>query len=694
MAAIVTTIRDRCKRCYSCIRSCPAKAIKVEDGQAKVMEERCIACGNCYKMCAQGAKQVESSVPAVREMLRGGCSVIAAIAPSFPASFDGSTPGQMITAIRGLGFSEVLEVAFGAELVSREYVRLVAEREGMPVITTACPAVVTLIQKFFPTLIPYLAPVVSPAIALGRAIKTEYLPEARVVFIGPCIAKKAEIHEKAVAGAIDAVLTFAELKELLGESSDSPSEMPESDVDGPRPRIGRIYPVQGGLLKAAAMKADVLESDVVVIEGKDNVLRVLREMADGKLTVKFLDILFCDGCIDGPVIESGQGLFARKQLVAHYVKSRLDEQSPNEFEKLLARYASVDLSRTFEDSSSTPPTPSEEELEAILRQTGKLSKADELNCGACGYGTCREKATAVYQGLAELEMCLPYLLDRFQQELQAAHNQLIQSEKLASMGQLAAGVAHEINNPLGTIMIYASMLMRDNPDRDQRSEDLKLIVEEAERCRSIVSGLLEFARQGKLELGQTEVNGLLQEVVAQVNKLPCFERVSVVGHLDLAVPPIVADPGQLRGVFSNIIVNAAEAMPDGGQLTLSSGLSDGGRSVWVTVSDTGCGIAEENLGKLFLPFFTTKEIGKGTGLGLAIAYGIVKMHRGTLEVQSRLGQGSSFTVTLPVDGPQGRSAAKAMARGQLIGGTTDTTSRTGSKGAGWNGNQRQDPADR
>ncbi|HEX2987523.1 MAG TPA: [Fe-Fe] hydrogenase large subunit C-terminal domain-containing protein [Chloroflexota bacterium] len=674
MAAIVTTIRDRCKRCYSCIRSCPAKAIKVEDGQAKVMEERCITCGNCYKVCAQGAKQVQSSVGAVREMLRWKEPVIAAIAPSFPASFDGITPGQVIGAVKMLGFDEVMEVAFGAELVSREYVRLADRQRDVPIITTPCPAAVTLIQKFYPALIPFLAPIVSPAIALGRAIKTEYRPDARVVFVGPCIAKKAEIHENAVAGAIDEVLTFAELKELFRQAGISIDGAVEGEVDGPRPRIGRIYPLQGGLLRTAAMKSDVLESDIVVIEGKDNVLRVLREMADGKLAVRFLDILFCEGCIDGPVIESDHGLFARRQLVSHYVQSHLGEQSTEQFERTVARFSAVDLSRGFEETSVVPPSPSDGEIDAILRQTGKMSKADELNCGACGYGTCREKATAVYQGLAELEMCLPYLLDRFQLELQAAQDQLVQSEKLASMGQLAAGVAHEINNPLGTIMIYASLLLKEYHHDDQRWSDLKLIVEEAERCRSIVSGLLEFARQGKLELRQTDLNVLLQDVVAQVNRLPCFDGVTVSLQLDTTLPTIAADPAQLRGVFSNIVVNAAEAMPDGGRITISSGVESGARSVWITVADTGCGIAEENLRKLFVPFFTTKEIGKGTGLGLAIAYGIVKMHRGTLDVQSKLGQGSSFTVTLPVEGPQGRSSAKAMARGQLIGDITETPS--------------------
>lgn len=681
MAAIVTTIKDRCKRCYTCIRNCPAKAIKVEDGQAKVMEERCIACGNCYKMCAQGAKHVESGIETVRSLLAAGTPVLAALAPSFPAAFDSCSPGQVVAAARRLGFGGVLEVAFGAELVGREYVRLMKEHEGETLISTPCPAVVSLIQHYYPSLLPSLAPVVSPVVALSRAVKEVDRPGASIVFIGPCIAKKAEIHESSVDGDVDAVLTFAELKEMFRGAGVEPETMPEDDTDGPKPRVARVFPLSGGLLKTAAVKADILDTDVVLTEGKDNILYVIRELAEGKLSVKFLDLLFCEGCIDGPVIESQQGLFARKQRVAAYVKSRLSEQSPEEFEQTLEKYATVDLRRSFEDKSISLPMPSEEDIEGILHQIKKFKKEDELNCGACGYATCRDKAIAVYQGLAETQMCLPYLVDQlqenltkleqFQHELQAAQDQLVQSEKLASMGQLAAGVAHEINNPLGTITIYAHMMMKELPKGDSRLEDLKMIVDEAGRCRSIVSGLLEFARQGKLELQAVDVNALLLNTIAEVERQPFFEKVTVVNRLYPRLPRIHADPAQLRQVFSNLVANAAEAMAEGGRLTVASGMSEEGNSVWISISDTGCGIPEENLGKLFTPFFTTKAPGKGTGLGLAIAYGIVKMHRGLLEARSQVGAGSTFTITLPLNGHQAFRQTESRGGGELIGLVSD-----------------------
>lgn len=677
MAAVVSTIGARCKRCYTCVRNCPAKAIKVEMGQAQVMEERCIACGICFKKCAQSAKQVESAAEPVLNLLAGNEPVLAALAPSFPAAFDLCSPGQVTTGLRRLGFQEVLEVAFGAELVAREYTRLVRERDGGPIISTPCPAVVSLIEKYHPNLLPYLAPIVSPAVALGRAVKTVYRPGARVVFIGPCVAKKAEIRDEAVAGAIDVALTFRGLRLLFEGAGIDPSVLPESDTDGPRARVARIFPVSGGLLKAAAMQADVLETDIVVTEGKDNVLYAVRELSEGKLDVKFLDLLFCEGCIDGPILESQAGLFARKQVVASYVKARLSEQTPEQFEELVAAYSGVDLRRTFADRSIPLPIPTEEDIQRILRQIKKFQKEDELNCGACGYNSCREKAAAVFQGLAELQMCLPYLVDQlqenlaqlrvFQEELQAAHDQLVQSEKLASMGQLAAAVAHEINNPLGTIMIYAHMMMKGLGQGDQRSEDLKVIVDEATRCRSIVAGLLEFARHGKLELEPTDLNALVQECITEVDRQPFFEKVKVANRLDPTLPTLQADPSQLRHVFSNLIVNAAEAMAEGGELTLASGVSEVGHTAWISVSDSGCGIPEENLAKLFTPFFTTKKIGKGTGLGLAIAYGIVKMHRGALEVRSKVGAGTTFTISLPMSGGQLKPGGELRNGEELIG---------------------------
>lgn len=659
MAGVITTIRDRCKRCYSCVRNCPAKAIRVTGGQAEVIEERCIGCGSCYKVCAQQAKAIRGVIPQIRAILAGPEPVFACLAPSFPAAFPDLHPGQVVTGLRRLGFAEVLEVAFGAELVARQYARLAHLHPGRVIITTPCPAVVTYVEKYVPALVPHLAPIVSPMIALGRAIKQKYRPGARVVFVGPCTAKKNEVDDPEVAGAVDHVVSFRGFETMLEEAGIDLKALPPSDFDGPRPGTARVFPVSGGLLKTAMMRGDVLNNEVLVTEGRDNVIPLLEELARDGLEVKFADVLFCEGCIDGPVLGAGQALtiFRRKELVTDYVKERSGRQDQAGLQALLEEYSEVDLSRKFTAQPVEEPIPTEEEIRAILRSVNKFSKEDELNCHACGYRSCREKAIAVYQGLAESQMCLPYLieqlqenlrkLEKFSQDLAAAQEELVHAERLASMGQLAAGVAHEINNPLGTILLYSSLMLRGLPAEDPRGEDLRMVVSETTRCRDIVAGLLNFARQGRLDARETDLNALVDETLAQLERQPAMEKVQVAREYDSSLPKVTIDAAQMRQVFLNIIVNAAEAMPDGGTLTVRTGPAAGG-GVFVSFSDTGIGITEDNMARLFTPFFTTKQLGKGTGLGLPIAYGIVKMHRGQIQVQSQPGAGATFTITLPL----------------------------------------------
>ena len=669
---IVHTIGVRCKRCYTCVRSCPSRAVKVEGGQAKVIEERCIACGYCVKVCAQSAKEIESGLPAVEQMLRAGEAVYAILAPSAPAAFYPICLGQVVTAVRQLGFAAVLEVAFGAQLVARRYAWLAARQSRGPIVTTPCPAIVAYVEKYVPELIPSLAPIVSPAVALGRMIKQRYNPRARVVFVGPCVAKKAEIKDPDVAGALDAALTFVELKQLFARRDIRPAELPESEFDGPHPGIARLFPLSGGLLRSAGLVNDLTRNDVIVTEGKDNCVAVLREMATGRLEARFLDILFCEGCIDGPHMDSDLSLFQRKEVVANYVAAHAGRQSPEELEAVLQVFDDLDLGRTFTDRRLTLPVPTQEEIEAILRKINKTTKEDELNCGACGYPTCRDKAVAVYQGLAEVEMCLPYLIDqleanlreleRFQRELQSAQEQLIQSEKLASMGQLAAGVAHELNNPLGSILLYAHLLLKDTSRDNPHWSDLKLIVDETTRCKHIVSGLLDFARQRQLALQPTDLNALVDECLARLAPQLGAGRVTVVRAYDPELPRIAVDPAQLSQVVLNVCGNAIDAMPRGGQLTITTRLTDDGRAVQLAIADTGRGIPAEQQSKIFSPFYTTKPSGQGTGLGLAITYGIVKMHRGSIGVTSQVGVGTTFTITLPAN-----LEARSVARGEVIG---------------------------
>ncbi|MBM4331451.1 MAG: histidine kinase [Deltaproteobacteria bacterium] len=656
---VVSTIKEKCRRCYTCVRKCPAKAIKVEEGQAKVVKERCIACGSCAKVCHQGAKAVRDSTGIVKELFWNNAKVIACLAPSFPAAFPQARPGQIISAVKSLGFTEVMEVAFGADLVAKAHARLMRRNGNKLVISSPCPALVLYVKKYFPSLVPSLSPIVSPMVAMGRIIKRVYCPDAKMVFVGPCIAKKAEIDDPEVTGDVDAVLTFEELERMFKEAGIVAEKLPESDADGPVPRLGRIFPVPGGLLRSAELKEDICQNQVLATEGKEACTQILNELLEDAVEVKFLDLLFCEGCINGPAFPNGLSVFARKESVANYVKKKLTEEREARHLADMRKYRKVDLSRTFSSDDHRLPTPSYTIIREILRRTNKIHPDDELNCGACGYSSCQEKASAVYWGLAENEMCLPYLIDQLEEnlnrlaqshnELREAQQQLIQSEKMASVGQLAAGVAHEINNPLGTILLYSYMLLEKLGSTDSRKDELEMIAKEATRCRDIVRGLLDFARQRKLQIENIDLNKILIETISLASKQAAFQKVEIVKALDYSIPLISGDPVQLKEVFLNIISNAGEAMPDGGTVTVRSGVNNGGGVIEVIIRDTGHGVSPENLNKIFMPFFTTKKIGQGTGLGLAIAYGIVKMHRGSIEVESKMGEGATFYVKLPAN---------------------------------------------
>jgi signal transduction histidine kinase/NAD-dependent dihydropyrimidine dehydrogenase PreA subunit len=657
---IVSTIPEKCKRCYTCVRECPAKAIKVEHGQAAVIEERCIACGNCVKVCAQEAKLIEDSTAEAKRMLAGPNPVFACLAPSFPAAFDGVKPGKIIAAIRKLGFSEVWEVAFGAELVGREYVKLFerAQRTGARVVSTPCPAIVAYVEKYMPSLHDALAPVVSPMIAVARAIRHRHGSGVHVVFIGPCIAKKNEIRDPCVAGTVGCVLTYKELAKTFAEAGVVPEELQESSFDGPHARLARSFPISGGLLRTSGLSTDILENDIVITEGKDRVLGALNDLSDGQRDARLFDVLFCEGCISGPKMLNDLSVFVRKEIMADFVNEQNRYTTQRELAEALAEFEDMDLSRTFTRQNLVLPQPAESEIIRALQAMRKFSPEDQLNCGACGYRSCREKAVAVCQGLAEVGMCLPYLVDeledtcrRLQQsheDLASAQQRLVHTERLASMGQLSAAVAHEINNPLGTILLYSHMLLKQLRTKDSRKDDLQMIVAEATRCKDIVRGLLDFARQSRVAKAPTDLGALMDEVLAIAVPRAEVAGIRIAKEVQKDLPLIMIDATQIKQMLVNLIDNSIDAITNGGEVRIDAHLAKQGDEVEIKVTDNGCGIPKENLAEVFTPFFTTKELGKGTGLGLAIAYGVVKMHSGDISVDSAVGKGTTFYINLPV----------------------------------------------
>jgi two-component system, NtrC family, sensor kinase len=644
------------------------KAIKVIAGQATVIAEQCIACGNCVKVCTQKAKRIEDATMLVTRMLEGGERVVACIAPSFPAAFPQMDPGKIVTALRRMGFAEVWEVAFGAELISGEYARRAQQAiaSGQAVVSTPCPAIVSYVQKYMPGLRGALAPVVSPMIAVARAIRHKRGAGVRVVFIGPCIAKKAEIRDPFVQGTVDAVLTFEELVALFASFAVEPEKEEPGRFDGPPAGLGRSLPISGGLLRAAGIDADILQNHVLVTEGKDRVLPALNELSEGKSKARVLDVLFCEGCISGPKMLNEMSVFARKEMLTDHINEQNRSMGGRDMGESLSQYTQVDLTRSFSERAVVLPQPTEAQIVETLRAMRKFGPQDQLNCGSCGYSSCREKAVAVWQGFAEVGMCLPYLVEELETTLsslqrshQATQDRLVQTEQLASMGQISAGVAHEINNPLSTILLYSHMLLKAHREGDPESEDIQMIVSEANRCRSIMRGLLDFARQSRVVKTPTDIGMLIRDLVDTTTmKLGAEAKVRIGCEIEEGLPRLLLDGEQIRQMLVNLVQNAIDAVEsfaaDGarpgyaGNITISAGLSESRDLLALRVKDNGAGMAPEVQKEIFTPFYTTKQLGKGTGMGLSIVYGVVKMHAGDISVDSEVGRGTTFTIRLPV----------------------------------------------
>ena len=657
---LVTTIKERCRICYTCVRECPAKAIRIAEGQAEVLGSRCVGCGNCVRVCSQNAKSILDAVRPTERLLAGEPPVAAVVAPSFPADFTDCTWKQFVGMLRTLGFDRVCEVAFGADLVADRYRRLLDDDPLGRYIATSCPAIVGFIERYHPGLVDSLAPIVSPMVAAARVLHELHGPDLKIVFVGPCVAKKGEALSEWLPGEVNAALTFKELREMLDQADIVPGGVAESDFDPPHAGTGSLFPISRGLLQAAEIKEDLLTGDVVAADG-ETFVDAIKEFQSGHLNAQLLEVLACRGCIMGPGVVNDDPAFSRRQHVSEFARERMARFDPHAWAQHMKRFEQLDLSRSYHADDQRLPVPDSEEVRAILRRMGKSSPQDELNCGACGYPTCREHAVAILKGLAESEMCLPHTIEKLHltigelaesnQQLASTQEALIQSEKLASMGQLAAGIAHEVNNPLGVVLMYAHLMLEETEENTRTRDDLSLIAEQADRCKKIVSGLLNFARQNKVLREATDARDLAERVL---KALPRPTNIELAVDDQLQDPIAELDRDQVSQVLTNLVTNAYGAMDErGGTLTVR--LSGDPERVRFEVSDTGVGIPEANRQKIFEPFFTTKQMGKGTGLGLAVTYGIVKMHGGDIRVESNDdpaagATGTAFTVTIPRKG--------------------------------------------
>lgn len=671
MDGIISTIKQNCRRCYTCVRDCPAKAIRIEDGQASVVAERCVGCGNCTMVCSQNAKAYVSGVESSVALLQQGAEVAALIAPSFPVGFS-LPPAKVIGALREAGFKYVVEVAYGADLVNQACHDYLRDHPAGIHIASACPAVVEYVRKYHPALTEHIMPIVSPMVATALAVKQRYGNDVHCVFIGPCVAKKSEMLDPQLGGVIDEVLTLDELTAVFAARKVDPTRSLEGDVDPPYAGMARIYPIPGGMLESAGIGEGILDPRLIVVSGRTNVLDALAALPtdDGESTL-LVEALMCKGCYAGPGVKNDTPAVLRRRQVAEFASSSLHRQLDGSLPEHVDGEHVVDLTRIFTPSDQRGDEPTEDEIREILGRTNKFFPEDELNCGACGYRTCRDKATAVYEGMAEETMCLPFILDQAERvchelnvpwsNLRDVHRHLINSEKLASMGQMAAGVAHELNNPLSTILLYAHILQRKLKDRDDLNHDLVLMAEESNRCKKIIGNLLDFARQSRVRIESVSIEELVTSAAdGAACNLPPGPDTGV--RIAVEVTPGLRadlDRDQMTQVLVNLIKNGVEAMEDhkGTVLVKAYEIPETHR-VHFSVADQGSGIPAGAKDKVFQPFFTTKSIGKGTGLGLPISYGIVKMHNGNIWFESEPDAGTTFHVEIPITRASGERSPR------------------------------------
>lgn len=396
MPNCMTLKKSNCKNCYKCIRHCPVKSIRFSGNQAHIIGNECILCGQCFVVCPQDAKQIVDETEKVKVMLQSGARVVVSLAPSFIANYEGVGIKSMRNALKQLGFFDVEETAVGATFVKSEYARILKEDNKDILISSCCHSVNLLIQKYFPNELQYLADVVSPMQAHGLDLKKRY-PDAKVVFIGPCVAKKDEAEH--YEGIIDAVLTFEELTAWL---NDEGIELTQEILKNEQ-SLARLFPTTGGILKTMQEREE--KYTYMAIDGVENCMAALKDIESGKIHNCFIEMSACIGsCIGGPVMEK----YHRSPVKDFMAVSRF--AGKEDFD--VAQPDTVALKKNFEFIERRSQNPSDDEINNILRQMGKFKPSDELNCGSCGYNTCREKAIAIYQGKAEISMCLPFLKDK------------------------------------------------------------------------------------------------------------------------------------------------------------------------------------------------------------------------------------------------------------------------------------------
>lgn len=495
---------SRCKNSYSCVRVCPVNAIEVrpQKEHPTIVPERCVGCGLCYVSCSPGAIEFRDSKEEVRNLLASGKKVAALIEPSIASEFDDITDYRKLVAmIRKLGFSYVHEVSFGVDLIAAKYADLFSKSEGKYYVTANCPAIVKIIEKYHPEMIPNLAPLVSPMIATAMVVRDLYGEDVPVVQIGPCIDAKDEALMYSSGKLIEGVLTFIELRQLFEEFKIQERLVKMSDFDPPFGNWGALYPVPAGIIQAGGLKRDMISSRVITASGKEDILEAIHDFDRFTDTIKHhFNLFFCHGCLLGPGMEQHTEKFRRRALVSRYTEKRIAALDLKRWQEDMERWLRLDFSRTFTPDDQRIPEPPEDAVEEVLKIIGKPNQSEELDCGACGYGSCREFASTVAKGLAVPEMCHTFNLRNKQEyietlrqtnrKLAETKKALKESEEVALREkEMAQSASDMLNNMLDKLPTGVVIVDNNLKILHSNRSFINIIGEDARAISDIIPGL-------------------------------------------------------------------------------------------------------------------------------------------------------------------------------------------------------------
>jgi iron only hydrogenase large subunit-like protein len=504
-APLVFIEEDKCKVCYACVRVCPVKAIELRPSSdiPYINPDKCIGCGSCLEVCHPGAIKYYDSKPAVNNLIKLEYKVVALVDPSISAEFDDITDyRKFVKMLLEMGFDHVHDVAFGVDLVAKEYNELISNFLGKYYILANCPPIVSLIEKYFPQLIDNLAPIVNPMIANAKVARDLYGSEIKVVYIGPCIGAKEEADRFAGDSKVDEVLTFAELREMFEENGIKESNIEFSDFKEPRGYKGSLYPASTGILQAAGINQDILTGTIVTAESKDEILAAINQFEQGiEYINKHFNLFYCEGCMMGPGMKPGGKKFNRQTSVTTYTSKRLKDFNMARWNNDLKHYQHLDLKRDFKANNQRVPAPPEEKVEEVLKIIEKNDNEENLGCKACGYDSCRDFAIDVANGITRPDMCIMHSLKSKQDyirslkltndKLAKTQHALQNSEKRALSEMQIAQDALETTQTMLHKLPTAVVIVDENMKIVGSNESFVTILgEEAAEINEIIPGLL------------------------------------------------------------------------------------------------------------------------------------------------------------------------------------------------------------